>query len=166
MNQIVAVAGGGDSAADEAITLTEYAEKVLLVHRRDSLRSQQALIDQVASNRKIEVLWNTVVEEVLGTDTVSGLKIRNTVTNLDNAIELSGLFVYIGLEPNSAFTNGLLKTDNAGHIPVNISMETEVQGVYAIGDVRQNSSSQLVSVAGDGATAAIAAFKYISSKNW
>jgi thioredoxin reductase (NADPH) len=88
------------------------------------------------------------------------------VTNLDNVIELSGLFVYIGLEPNSDFINDLLKTDNAGHIPVNISMETEIQGVYAIGDVRQNSSSQLVSVAGDGATAAIAAFKYISSKNW
>ena len=166
MNQIVAVAGGGDSAADEAITLTEYAERVLLIHRRDSLRAQQTLIDQVSSNRKIEVVWNTVVEEVMGTDTVSGLKIRNTVTNLENAIELSGLFVYIGLEPNSSFVDGLLKTDNAGHIPVNVSMETEVPGVYAIGDVRQNSSSQLVSAAGDGATAAIAAFKYISGKSW
>ena len=112
------------------------------------------------------MLWNTVVDEVLGTDTVAGLKIRNTVTNLDNAIELSGLFVYIGLEPNSTLVDGLLNTDNAGHVPVNISMETEVQGVYAVGDVRQNSSSQLVSAAGDGATAAISAFKYISSKKW
>jgi len=88
------------------------------------------------------------------------------VTNLENAIELSGLFVYIGLEPNSRFVDDLLKTDNAGHIPVNVSMETEIPGVYAIGDVRQNSSSQLVSAAGDGATAAIAAFKYISGKSW
>ena len=166
MNQVVAVVGGGDSAADEALTLTEYAERVLLIHRRDQLRSQQALVERVAASRKIEVVWNTVIEEVLGTDTVSGLRLRNTVTNMENAIELTGLFVYVGLEPNSGMVNGLLKTDNAGHIPVNVSMETDVPGVYAVGDLRQNSSSQLVSAAGDGATAAIAAFKYISMKNW
>ena len=166
MNQVVAVVGGGDSAADEAITLTEYCERVLLIHRRDQLRSQQALIDRVGKNRKIEVVWNTVVEEVLGTDTVSGLRLRNVVTNMENSMELSGLFVYVGLEPNGGLVDGLLKTDNAGHIPVNVSMETEVPGVYAIGDLRQNSSSQLVSAAGDGATAAIAAFKYISSRSW
>ena len=166
MNQVVAVVGGGDSAADEAITLTEYCERVLLIHRRDQLRSQQSLIDRVSKNRKIEVVWNTVVEEVLGTDTVSGLRLRNVVTNMENSMELSGLFVYVGLEPNGGLVDGLLKTDNAGHIPVNVSMETEVSGVYAIGDLRQNSSSQLVSAAGDGATAAIAAFKYISSRSW
>ena len=166
MNQVVAVAGGGDSATDEAITLTEYCERVLLIHRTDQLSAQQSLINRVAENRKIEVVWNTVVEEVLGADTVSGLRLRNVVTNMENAMELSGLFVYIGLEPNSGLVDGLLKTDNAGHIPTNISMETEVPGVYAIGDLRQNSSSQLVSAAGDGATAAVAAFKYISGKSW
>ena len=166
MNQVVAVVGGGDSAADEAVTLTEYAERVLLVHRRDQLRAQQALIDRVGGNRKIEVVWNTVIEEVMGSDTVSGLRLRNTVTNMENAIELSGLFVYVGLEPNSGLVDGLLKTDNAGHIPVNVSMETDVPGVYAVGDLRQKSSSQLVSAAGDGATAAIAAYKYISTKSW
>ena len=166
MNQVVAVVGGGDSAADEAVTLTEYAERVLLIHRRDQLRAQQALIDRVGENRKIEVVWNTVIEEVLGSGTVSGVRLRNTVTNMENAIELTGLFVYVGLEPNSGIVEGLLKTDNAGHIPVNVSMETDVPGVYAVGDLRQNSSSQLVSAAGDGATAAVAAFKYISTKNW
>ena len=166
MNQVVAVVGGGDSAADEALTLTEYAERVLLIHRRDQLRAQKALADRVGENRKIEVVWNTVIEEVLGSDTVSGLRMRNTVTNLENAIELSGLFVYVGLEPNSGIVDGLLKTDNAGHIPVNVSMETEVPGVYAVGDLRQYSSSQLVSAAGDGATAAIAAYRYITTKNW
>jgi thioredoxin reductase (NADPH) len=166
MNQVVAVAGGGDSATDEAITLTEYCERVLLIHRTDQLSAQQSLINRVAENRKIEVVWNTVVEEVLGADTVSGLRLRNVVPNMENAMELSGLFVYIGLEPNSGLVDGLLKTDNAGHIPTNISMETEVPGVYAIGDLRQNSSSQLVSAAGDGATAAVAAFKYISGKSW
>jgi len=166
MNQVVAVVGGGDSAVDEALTLTEYAERVLLIHRRDHLDSQKYLTDRLGGNRKIEVVWNTVIEEVLGSDTVSGLRLRNTVTNLENALELSGLFVYVGLEPASGFVTGLLKTDKAGHIPVNVSMETDVAGVYAVGDIRQNSSSQLVSVAGDGATAAVAAFKYINSKKW
>jgi len=166
MRQVVAVVGGGDSAADEALTLTEYAERVLLIHRRDQLRAQQALSDRVGENRKIEVIWNTVIEEVLGPDIVSGLRMRNIKTNLETAVELSGLFVYVGLEPNSGMVDGLLKTDNAGHIPVNVSMETQVPGVYAVGDLRQNSSSQLVSAAGDGATAAVAAFRYIKSKNW
>ena len=166
MNQVVAVVGGGDSAADEALTLTEYAERVLLIHRRDQLRAQQALIDRVGENRKIEVVWNTVIEEVLGSGTVSGVRLRNTVTNMENAIELTGLFVYVGLEPNSGIVEGLLKTDNAGHIPVNVSMETDVPGVYAVGDIRQNSSSQLVSAAGDGATAAVAAYRYISTRSW
>ncbi|NQW24032.1 MAG: thioredoxin-disulfide reductase [SAR202 cluster bacterium] len=166
MNQVVAVVGGGDSAADEALTLTEYAERVLLIHRRDQLRSQQALTDRVNENSKIEVVWNTVIEEVLGADTVSGLRLRNTVTNTENAMELSGLFVYVGLEPNSEMVAGLIERDNAGHIPVNLSMETEVSGVYAVGDLRQYSSSQLVSAAGDGATAAIAAYKYIYTKTW
>ena len=166
MNQVVAVVGGGDSAADEALTLTEYCERVLLVHRRDELGAQKYLIDKVAENTKIEVVWNTVIEEILGADTVSGLRLRNVVTNLETVMELSGLFVYIGLDPNSGLVDGLLKTDNAGHIPTNISMETSVPGVYAIGDLRQNSSSQLVSAAGDGATAAIAAFKYVAGKSW
>ena len=166
MNQIVAVVGGGDSAADEALTLTEYAERVLLVHRRDYFKAQKSLVDRVSDNRKIEVVWNTVIEEVLGPDTVSGIRMRNTVTNLENVMELSGLFVYVGLEPNFSLVAGLLKTDNAGHIPTRVSRETEGPGVYAIGDLRQNSSSQLVSAAGDGATAAIAAYKYISAMNW
>lgn len=166
MNQVVAVVGGGDSAADEALTLTEYAERVLLIHRRDTLRAQQVLTERVVGNRKIEIIWNTVIEEILGSDTVSGLRMRNIKTNLETAIELSGLFVYVGLEPNSGIVGGLLKTDNAGHIPVNVSMETEVPGVYAVGDLRQNSSSQLVSAAGDGATAAVAAYRYIYSNKW
>ena len=138
----------------------------MLVHRTDNLSAQQSLVNRVGDNRKIEVVWNTVIEEVLGQDTVSGLRMRNVVTNLENAMELSGLFVYVGLEPNSSIVEGLLKTDNSGHIPTNVSMETEVPGVYAVGDLRQNSSSQLVSAAGDGATAAVAAFTYISAKNW
>ena len=159
--QVVGVVGGGDSAADEAVTLAGYADRVLLFHRRDQMRAQKAIQDRLHQHRKIEVVWNTVVQEVLGEDTVSGVRVQNVVTNMENVVGLSGLFVYVGLEPNSSLVKGLVRLDNAGHIPVNLSMETEVPGLYAVGDIRQNSSSQLVSVAGDGATAAVAAFNYL-----
>ena len=161
--QVVGVVGGGDSAADEALTLAEYADTVLLFHRRDQMSAQKTIQDRLHQNRKIEVVWNSVVQEILGEDTVSGVRVQNVVTNLENVVSLSGLFVYVGLEPHSALVQRLVKLDNAGHIPVNLSMETEVPGLYAVGDIRQNSSSQLVSVAGDGATAAIAAFNYLRS---
>jgi thioredoxin reductase (NADPH) len=163
MGETVGVVGGGDSAVEEALTLTEYVDKVLLFHRRDQLRAQEALQQRLLNNPKVEVLWDTVVEAVLGEDTVSGVRARNLTTNEESVIDLSGLFVYVGLEPNSQLVGGLVELDNAGHIPVNLSMETSVPGLYAAGDLRQNSASQLVSSAGDGATAAIAAFNHIRS---
>lgn len=161
MGETVGVIGGGDSAVEEALTLTEYVDKVLLFHRRDQFRAQHMFQERVMRHPKIEVFWNTEVEAVLGEDTVSGARARNVVTNLESVIDLTGMFVYVGLEPNSKMVSGLLKLDNSGHIPVNLSMETSVPGLYAAGDLRQNSVSQLVSSAGDGATAAIAAFNYI-----
>ena len=165
MGQVVGVVGGGDSAADEALTLADYAEKVLLFHRRDQLRAYKAIQDRVHRNRKIEVVWNSVVQEVLGEETVSGVRVRNVVTNMENVVDLFGIFVYVGLAPQSALVNGLVKVDNAGHIPVNVSMETDVRGLYAVGDIRQNSVAQLASAAGDGATAAISAFNYIRRRS-
>ena len=166
MGQVVGVVGGGDSAADEALTLAQYADRVLLFHRRDQLRAYKAVQDRVHKSRKIEVVWNSVVQEVLGEETVSGVRVRNVVTNMENVVDLYGIFIYIGLAPHSALVNGLVKVDNAGHIPVNLSMETDVRGLYAVGDIRQNSVAQLASAAGDGATAAISAFNYIRSKSW
>jgi len=166
MRQTVGVVGGGDSAADEALTLTEYADRVLLFHRRDQLRAQKVLQDRLVGHPKIEILWNTEVQAILGEESVSAVRGRNVVTNLDTVVDLSGLFVYVGLEPNSALVKGLVKQDNSGHIEVNLSMETSVPGLYAAGDIRQSSASQLVSSAGDGATAAISAFKYIRGKEW
>ena len=164
--EVVGVVGGGDSAVDEALTLTQYADRVLLFHRRDQLRAQHVLQDRLLRHRKIERVWNTVVEEVLGEETVSAVRVRNVITNLENVVDLSGLFIYVGLEPNSELVRGLVRLDNAGHIPVNLWMETAVPGLYAVGDIRQSSASQLVSAAGDGATAAIAAFRYIRGKRW
>ena len=166
MGQTVGVVGGGDSAADEALTLTEYADRVLLFHRRDQLRAQKVLQDRLVGHPKIEILWNTEVQAILGEESVSAVRGRNVVTNLDTVVDLSGLFVYVGLEPNSNMVKGLVKQDNSGHIEVNLSMETSVPGLYAAGDIRQSSASQLVSSAGDGATAAISAFKYIRGKEW
>ena len=164
--EVVGVAGGGDSAADEALVLAQYADRVLLFHRRDQLRAQQDLVNRVLAEPKIEIVWNSMIDEVLGEDTVSGVRITNVATREQEVRQLSGLFVYVGLEPNSSIVDGLLDTDGGGHIPVNISMETSMPGVYAVGDIRQYSSSQLVSAAGDGATAAIAAYRYISGKSW
>lgn len=164
--EVVGVAGGGDSAADEALTLTDYVDRVILFHRRDQLRAQKVLQDRLLSNPKIEVDFNTVVESILGSNTVTGVQTRNVVTNLTGRLDVTGLFVYVGLEPNAEFVRGVLRTDNAGHIPVGLWMETEVPGIYAAGDIRQNSAAQLASAAGDGATAAIAAFRYINGRQW
>ena len=165
-NQVVAVAGGGDSALDEAETLTKFASEVILFHRRDSLRAQQVLQDRVLSHDKVRVLWNTVVEEVLGNGEVSGVRTRDAVTGESSQVDLSGLFIYVGLEPNTLFLQGLLPLDNAGHIPTDPWMATGVPGVYAAGDIRQHSAAQLITAAGDGATAAIAAFRYIQGRSW
>ena len=140
---------------------------MLLLHRRDELRAQKALVDRVLADPKIEVVWNTVIDEVLGEDTVSGVRVTNIATGEQGARALSGLFVYVGLTPNAAFAEGMLQTDGGGHIPVNISMETAVsRGIRRGATFASHSSSQLVSAAGDGATAAIAAYRYITGKSW
>ena len=159
MGRTVGVVGGGDSAADEALTLTEYADRVLLFHRRAQLRAQHVLQERLLEHPKIEVHYNTQVTEVLGDNSVTGARLLNTATNQESQVDLNSLFVYVGLEPNSELVKDLVERDNAGHIPVNLSMETAEPGLYAVGDVRQHSVAQLVAAAGDGATAAIAAFK-------
>ena len=164
MGQTVAVVGGGDSAADEALTLTEYTERVILFVRGVSLDAQQVLQDRIAANPKLEVRYGAEVVEIVGEDTVTGVRVRTA--DGETVESLSGLFIYIGLDPNSASVADLVPLDNAGHIPVGLSMETPQPGLFAAGDIRQQSAAQLVASAGDGATAAIAAFRYINGKEW
>ena len=164
MGQTVAVVGGGDSAADEALTLTEYTERVILFVRGDALDAQQVLQDRIAANPKIEVRYNAEVAEIVGEDTVTGVKVRTA--DGETVEPLSGLFIYVGLDPNSAAVADLVPLDNAGHIPVGLAMDTPQPGLFAAGDIRQQSAAQLVASAGDGATAAIAAFRYINGKEW
>jgi thioredoxin reductase (NADPH) len=124
------------------------------------------LQDRVRTNPKIETVWNTEVRQILGTNTVTSVQVRNVVTRLDNEVDLSGVFVCIGLDPNSSLVKDVAKVDRAGHIEVDAWMQTSRQGIYAAGDIRQGSAAQLISSAGDGATAAIAAHRYISGMQW
>ena len=164
MGQTVAVVGGGDSAADEALTLTDYADRVILFHRGDALDSQSVLQERIAASGKIEVRYNTEIVEVLGEDAVTGIRVRSA--DGETVEPVHGLFVYVGLNPNSAPIANLVPLDNSGHIPVGLTMDTPRPGLFAAGDIRQQSASQLVASAGDGATAAIAAFRYINSRQW
>ena len=164
MGQTVAVVGGGDSAADEALTLTDYADRVILLHRGGALDAQSVLQDRIAGSGKIEVRCNAEVVEVLGEDAVTAIRVRSA--DGETVEPVHGLFVYVGLDPNSAPVADLVPLDNAGHIPVGLSMDTPQPGLFAAGDIRQQSAAQLVASAGDGATAAIAAYRYVSSKQW
>jgi len=163
MNQTVAVVGGGDSALDEALVLTEYASHVNLFHRGDAFTGEEILQERVLSNPKIDVRWNTSVNEILGNGQVEGVSIVDEVSGETSRIDLSGVFIYIGLDPNTDYLQDVLPLDNGGHIPTDIWMNTPARGVFAAGDIRQNSAAQLVSAAGDGATAAIAARRYVES---
>ena len=164
--ETVGVVGGGDSALDEALVLTEFASKVVVFHRGDELGAQQVLRDRVAANPKIEVRYNTTVDEVLGGGAVDGISITDVESGETSRVDLSGLFIYVGLDPNSSCLDGLLELDGGGHVPTDVWMRTPLPGLLAAGDVRQGSAAQLVTSAGDGATAAIAAQRYVKGAAW
>lgn len=161
--QHVAVVGGGDAAIDEALFTTRYADRVTVIHRRDQLRASAILRERAFANPKIDFAWNTVVTEILGEEAVTGVRLRNGETGDVSTMDAAAVFVFIGQHPNTDFLRGLISRDEGGHILVNEWMETELPGLYAAGDARQNAARQVVSSAGDGATAAIAAEHYLSS---
>ena len=161
-DQVCAVVGGGDAAMDEGLFVTRYASKVYVIHRRDELRASKILQERAFANPKMEFVWNTVATEIQGQDAVERLKLRNVVTDEESTLEVNAVFVFIGLHPNTDYLKGVIKMDEAGHVYVNDWMETEVPGIFAAGDVRVNSARQVVSAAGDGATAAIKADHYIT----
>jgi thioredoxin reductase (NADPH) len=161
-DQVCAVVGGGDAAMDEGLFVTRYASKVYVIHRRDELRASKILQERAFANPKMEFVWNTVATEIQGQDAVERLKLRNVVTDEESTLDVNAVFIFIGLHPNTDYLKGVVKMDEAGHIYVNEWMETEVPGLFAAGDVRVNSARQVVSAAGDGATAAIKADHYIT----
>ena len=165
-DQVVAVVGGGDSALDEAAVLTEFASRVIVFHRRDSFRGQRVLQERVLSHPKVEVRWNTVADEIIGETQVEGVATTDVTSGETTRVDLAGVFIYVGLEPNTEYLRNVVDLDKAGHVPTDIWMRTAQPGLFAAGDIRQGSAAQLVSAAGDGATAAIAAQRYVESGYW
>ncbi len=159
--QTVGVVGGGDSALQEALTLTSYAEKVLLFHQGEAFAAQQTYLQRVLGNPKIAPRYQTVIEEVLGDEVVTGVRMRDLKTGETSQVDLTGLFIYVGLQPNTVLLADMVKLSETGHVPTDNWMKTSRAGLYAIGDIRQDSARQAITSAGDGATAAIAAHRYI-----
>jgi thioredoxin reductase (NADPH) len=160
----VIVVGGGDAALDEGLFMTRYARSVNVVHRRDQLRASAILQERAFANPKIRFTWDTVVEEIVGADVVEGARLRNVKTGETRVEPVAAVFVFIGQAPNSNLLDGLVELDEGMHARVNLRMETEAPGLYVAGDVRADAARQLVTAAGDGAAAAIAADHYISSE--
>ncbi len=158
----VAVVGGGDAAMDEGLFLTRYASKVTVIHRRDQLRASAILQERAFANPKIEFRWNTVVESIEGGSEVERLLLRDVLSGDRSELEADAVFIFIGQTPNSSYLRELVEMDAGGHILTNDWMETSLPGVFAAGDVRANAAKQVISSAGDGATAAIRADHYIS----
>jgi thioredoxin reductase (NADPH) len=162
-DEVVAVVGGGNVALNEALFLTRFVSKVIVIHRRDQLRATKILQDRAFNQPKIEFIWDTVVESIAGDKQVRELTLRSVKTGEKSSLKVSGVFVAVGLRPNTSYLKGLLALDEGGFIPVNGQMETDVPGLFAVGDIRAGSIRQVVSAAGDGATAAIAAERFLSS---
>ena len=158
----VAMVGGGNAAITEVFYLTKFASKVTVIHRRDQLRASPILQEKAFSEPKIEFLWNTVVEEIEGENVVQRIRLRNLLTGEKLDLDVSGVFVAIGLKPDTDYLKDVLPLDAAGYIITNDRMEPEIPGIFAAGDIRHNSARQAITAAGDGATAAIYAEKFIT----
>lgn len=158
----IAVIGGGNSAVQEAIFLTKFAKVVYVVHRRDQLRATKIVQERAFANPKIKFLWNSVVEKIVGKDTVSALFLKNVKTGEVSKLDAEGVFIYIGYNPNTGFLKGLVKLDRENYIITDEEMSTSVQGIFAAGDVRAKSLKQISTAVGDGALAAVSAEEYIS----
>jgi thioredoxin reductase (NADPH) len=157
----VIVVGGGDTAAEDAMFLSQYVNKVYLVHRRDTLRASKILADRVIANNKVEKIWDSAVEAILGEEQLTGARIVNLKTGEKRDIQADGMFIAIGVRPNSELIKDKITMSEAGYVLSNDSMQTNISGVFVAGDLRQKPLLQLVTAASDGAVAAISAQRYI-----
>lgn len=157
------VVGGGDSAIEEGIYLTQLASKVTVIHRRDQLRAQKISQDRAFANPKMEFIWNSNVTEIVGDDKVTGVKVKNNQTGEDSFIEAAGVFIYVGVKPMTAPFKDLGILDENGWIPTDNLMHTKVPGIFAVGDVRKKNLRQVATAVGEGGTAGQQAYEYIQS---
>lgn len=157
----IVVIGGGDSALEEGLFLTRFANSVTIIHRRDELRAGAILQKRALQNPKIKFIWDTVVTEIMGDNAVNAVKLLNVKTNKEEIYETEGVFIFIGHKPNSELFKGQLELDEEGYIKINNFMETNISGVFAAGEVADPSFRQVITSAGMGAAAAIQATRYL-----
>ena len=155
------VVGGGDTAIEEALFLTRFASKVTVVHRRDELRATQILQKRAFENEKIEFIWDSVVEEIKGKNTIEEVIVRNKKTKEKSKVLVNGVFIAIGQKPLTDIVKGQVEMDENGYIITNERMETNLPGVFAVGDLRQKPLRQVVTAVADGAIASVSAYNYI-----
>ena len=165
--QTIAVVGGGDAAVEEADFLTRYAEKVYVIHRRDSFRASKILQERLFANPKIEVIWNSVAEEVLGDagGLMTGLRIRDVMSDTVRTLDATGCFVFVGFRPNTGIIDGHFDHDEMGYIVTDSIMQTSIKGLFAAGDLRSQLTRQVTTAVGDATTAAIAVEKYLKARS-
>jgi thioredoxin reductase (NADPH) len=161
----IAVVGGGDSAMEEALFLTKFASKVVIIHRRDEFRASKIMAKRALEHEKIEVLWNSVVDEIVGEGSVSGVKVRNVETDEVTDLELDGVFVAIGHDPNTPVFADQVETDEKGYILTGANTMTSVEGVFAAGDVVDKVYRQAITAAGMGCEAAIDAERWLEAQH-
>mgnify|MGYP003595181333 CR=1 FL=1 len=157
------VVGGGDSAMEEATFLTKFATKVSIVHRRDKLRASKIMQERAMKNEKIAFVWNSVVEDILGSDLVTGVRLKNVVTGKTTDLACAGVFVAIGHRPNTALFTGQLDMDEKGYIRTHKGTTTSVRGIFAAGDVQDSTYRQAITAAGTGCMAAIDAERFLEA---
>lgn len=160
-DQEVAVIGGGDSAIEEALFLTRFATKVLVIHRRDRLRAMKVLQERAFENSKIEFVWNAVPLAIKGKDSVEAIIIKDLKEERTFELKVQGVFVFIGYAPNTKIVEGLVELDDQGFVVTNQDMETSRKGIFAAGDIRSKSLRQISTAVGDGAIAAYSAIRYL-----
>ena len=163
-DQEIVVVGGGDSAVEEATFLTKFASKVTIVHRRGELRASKIMQDRALKNDKIEFLWNTVVEEYLGDTKLAGVRVRNVETDEVSVLPATGLFIAIGHRPNTDLFKGQLAMEDNGYLITGPGMRTDVDGVFACGDVQDHTYRQAITAAGSGCMAAIDAERWLEAE--
>jgi len=160
----VVVVGGGDTATEEALFLTKYATEVVILHRRDELRATKIMQRRVLSNQKIKLVWDSVVDEILGQQKVEGVKVRNLKTGELSILQCDGVFVAIGFEPNTKIFANQIKMDEKGYILTKHGKQTSVEGVFVAGDVHDYKYRQAVTAAGEGCKAAMDALAYLDEQ--
>ncbi|MCX8130945.1 MAG: thioredoxin-disulfide reductase [Clostridia bacterium] len=165
-NMTVAVVGGGDTAAEDALYLSRFCSKVYLIHRRDTLRAAKVLQNAMFTNSKVEFIWNSVIEDIYGKFSVEGLQLRNLRTDEVFDVQVDGLFVAVGNIPSTNLVKGKVELNQWGYIVTDENMQTNIFGVFAAGDIREKPLRQVITAASDGATAAYSAERYISDNTW